>query len=220
MVIPGIALDMPVHEIELFCKEWDVVELSLFGSAIRDDFSDRSDVDVLVIFADDARHGLFDMVRMRRGLEAIFGTRGGLGKSPRGRDEQKHYPPRSDTGLGKGCLCCEMTLFCTILLNLRGWHVPMFMIVQKKHFSMTYSYKDVQLQDAVIRRIEVIGEAVRSLSEETKSLFPDLPWQDMADMRNFLIHQYGDVDPSIVWDTVELDLPLLIYQLERVVDIG
>ena len=83
-----------------------------------------------------------------------------------------------------------------------------------------YDVQDVQLQDAVIRRIEVIGEAVRSLSEETKSLFPDLPWQDMADMRNFLIHQYGDVDPSIVWDTVELDLPLLINQLERVVDIG
>ena len=73
MVIPGIALDMPVHEIESFCKEWDIVELSLFGSAIRDDFNDRSDVDVLVIFADDARHGLFDMVRMRRRLEAIFG---------------------------------------------------------------------------------------------------------------------------------------------------
>ncbi len=76
----------------------------------------------------------------------------------------------------------------------------------------------VQLQDAVIRRVEIIGEAAAHLSEETKASFPNLPWQDMTDMRNFLIHQYGDVDPQVVWDTVKLDLPPLITSLERVVD--
>lgn len=74
----------------------------------------------------------------------------------------------------------------------------------------------VQLQDAVIRRIEIIGEAAGHITEETKASFPNLPWQDMTDMRNFLIHQYGDVDPQVVWDTVKLDLPLLIRELERV----
>ena len=56
----------------------------------------------------------------------------------------------------------------------------------------------VQLQDAVIRRIEIIGEAAAHLSEETKVSFPNLPWQDLTDMRNFVIHHYGDVDSDIV----------------------
>ena len=50
---------------------------------------------------------------------------------------------------------------------------------------------NTQLQDAVIRRIEIIGEAARHISEQTRASFPNLPWVDMADMRNFLIHQYG-----------------------------
>ena len=59
-------------EIEAFCKKWNIVEMSLFGSALRDDFSPASDVDVLVAFSDDARHGLFHMVRIREGLEEIL----------------------------------------------------------------------------------------------------------------------------------------------------
>ena len=77
---------------------------------------------------------------------------------------------------------------------------------------------NIQLQDAVIRRIEIIGEAAGHISEQTRSSFSTLPWRDMTDMRNFLIHQYGDVDLRAVWDTVELDLPSLITELERVVD--
>ena len=83
--------------------------------------------------------------------------------------------------------------------------------VSREHF-----LDDVQLQDDVIRRIEIIGEAAGRLTEETKESFPDLPWQDMTDMRNFLIHQYGDVDPQVVWDTVKLDLPPLIAGLELI----
>lgn len=76
----------------------------------------------------------------------------------------------------------------------------------------------LQLQDAVIRRVEIIGEAAGNLSDETKASLPNLPWRDMTDMRNFLIHQYGDVDPQVVWDTVKFDLPPLIEELERLGD--
>ena len=67
-----IGIEVPADKLEAFCKEWDVVELSLFGSVLRGDFTPASDVDVLVTFADGARHGLFDMVRMRTGLEYIL----------------------------------------------------------------------------------------------------------------------------------------------------
>lgn len=55
-----------------FCKRWQVVEFSLFGSILRDDFNADSDVDVLVTFADDAQVSLFDMVQMQLELKAIF----------------------------------------------------------------------------------------------------------------------------------------------------
>ena len=72
MVLSEIAIEIPVDDIEAFCRKWGIVEMSLFGSVLRGDFASASDVDVLITFADGARHGLFDMVRMRGGLENIL----------------------------------------------------------------------------------------------------------------------------------------------------
>ena len=60
-------------EIADFCKRWQVTELALFGSALREDFGLESDVDVLVSFDEDARRTLLDMSRMEEELEAMFG---------------------------------------------------------------------------------------------------------------------------------------------------
>jgi uncharacterized protein with HEPN domain len=76
---------------------------------------------------------------------------------------------------------------------------------------------DVQCQDAVIRRLEIIGEAARRLSAETQATYPQLPWRAMTQMRNLVIHQYDDVDLTIVWDTVQTDLPPLIAALEQII---
>ena len=75
---------------------------------------------------------------------------------------------------------------------------------------------DVQLQDAVIRRLEIIGEAANQLTDQSVTERSDLPWREMIGMRNVLIHQYGEVDPSVVWETVQRDLPPLIALLRRV----
>lgn len=75
---------------------------------------------------------------------------------------------------------------------------------------------DFLCQDAVIRRLEIIGEAARRISEETKSTFPDLSWNDMINMRNVMIHEYDDVDLVIVWETIKNDLSPLIDTLEKI----
>lgn len=75
--------------------------------------------------------------------------------------------------------------------------------------------EDMQCQDAVIRRLEIIGEAVVRTSEETQSTLPDLPWRDMVGMRNVLIHSYREVDLGIVWDTLQQDLPALVRSLNK-----
>ena len=64
---------IPSERIAVFCERWQVTELALFGSAVRDDFGPDSDVDLLVSFAEEARHSLLDMVRMEEELKDIFG---------------------------------------------------------------------------------------------------------------------------------------------------
>ena len=66
-----IVLDQ--ERLEAFCRKWDVAELSLFGSVLRDDFRPDSDVDVLVSFAEGARRSLFDLVAMEEELRGILG---------------------------------------------------------------------------------------------------------------------------------------------------
>jgi uncharacterized protein with HEPN domain len=76
---------------------------------------------------------------------------------------------------------------------------------------------DLMRQAAVIRQLEIMGEAARRLSEETRLKFSEIPWRQIIGMRNRLIHGYDDVDLVIVWDSIQNDLPLLIAQLEKVV---
>lgn len=77
--------------------------------------------------------------------------------------------------------------------------------------------QDSLCQDAVIRRLEIIGEAARRLSPTARQTLPGLTWNAMIGMRNVLVHEYDDVDLSIVWDTVQKDLPSLIAIIEPLV---
>ncbi len=74
----------------------------------------------------------------------------------------------------------------------------------KDHF-----LKNFLVQDAVIRNLEVIGEAARTISPEIKDKFPLVPWRKINAMRNKLIHEYSGVDIETVWNVVEFDLPEL-----------
>lgn len=87
--------------------------------------------------------------------------------------------------------------------------------VSKKAF-----LQDTQLQDSVIRRIEIIGEAARRVSPDTKVAYPLIPWNEMIGMRNLMIHDYDDVDLWIVWETVQRDLPHLIALIESLMPPG
>ncbi|MEK7170156.1 MAG: DUF86 domain-containing protein [Patescibacteria group bacterium] len=66
---------------------------------------------------------------------------------------------------------------------------------------------DTKTQDAVIRNLEVIGEAAKRIPESVQSVYPGLAWHPAAAMRDFLIHEYPEVDAEAVWNTVVHDLP-------------
>jgi uncharacterized protein with HEPN domain len=67
--------------------------------------------------------------------------------------------------------------------------------------------ESVQLQDSIIRRIEIIGEAVKNLPAEVKSNYPDVPWKNIAGMRDVLIHKYFGIDLELTWQVVQKDIP-------------
>ncbi len=77
--------------------------------------------------------------------------------------------------------------------------------------------KNMQLQDSVVRRIEIIGEAAGRVSQEFRDENSDIPWAAIRGMRNALIHRYDDIDMDIVWETVVQDIPRLTAQLEGLV---
>ena len=69
----SVRIDIPKDRIAGFCQRWQIKELAIFGSALRDDFRPGSDVDVLVVFEDTAPWGLFDLMRAEEELEQILG---------------------------------------------------------------------------------------------------------------------------------------------------
>ena len=75
-----VGVEVPHNRIAEFCRHWRIMKLSLFGSALREDFRPDSDVDVLVTFAPDTRWSLFDIAHMQSELEAIFGRAVDLGE--------------------------------------------------------------------------------------------------------------------------------------------
>ena len=63
--------------------------------------------------------------------------------------------------------------------------------------------------DAVVRELEIVGQATNNLSEHLRQSHPEIPWRDAIDMRNFLIHEYFGVRRQVVWDTCKSDLALM-----------
>jgi len=76
---------------------------------------------------------------------------------------------------------------------------------------------DAQLSLALVRLLEIIGEAAKHISPEFCAKYPDIPWKKMCGTRDRLIHGYFDVNHDAVWETVTRDLPPLIASLEPLV---
>lgn len=78
--------------------------------------------------------------------------------------------------------------------------------------------KRLETQDAVIRRLEIIGEAVKHLPEEIKDQNPKIPWSQIAGMRNLVADEYFEVKTERIWETIQNDLPSLKRVVRQLLD--
>ena len=79
-------------------------------------------------------------------------------------------------------------------------------------------FDDSMRQDAVVRQLEVIGEAVKQISAEVRAQRPEIPWRDIAGMRDVLIHAYFSVDLEQVWEVTQADLRQLRKAVEEILE--
>jgi uncharacterized protein with HEPN domain len=79
-------------------------------------------------------------------------------------------------------------------------------------------YKNVEKQDAVLRRLEIIGEAVKHLPEEIREDHPDIPWRQIAGMRDIIIHEYFGITLEMVWVVATEDILDLKAKVEEIIE--
>jgi uncharacterized protein with HEPN domain/predicted nucleotidyltransferase len=204
-------IDLPKEEIAEFCKKWGVSEFSFFGSVLTDDFRPDSDIDVLVAFEEDSKHTLFDLVHMEDELKQMFGREVDL-LTRRGVEQSRNYIRRKSilSPLGQP-ISHDMAYLLDILLAAKdardftaGLDKAAFLSDRKCQYAVTYC-------------LEVIGEAVKRLSDDSQRKYQDIPWSAIEQVRDLHIPADDKVNLNEVWDAVQDDAPVLISRLERIV---
>ena len=217
-------IQLPLDAIRAYCKQEPIQRLSLFGSALRDDFSPESDVDLLVEYMPDAKLDAYAIVRQQADLCNLIGRPVDLGTpqslSPYIRQEviqsaeplydidgiypsrRKPMPPKPEKDRAR-------------LLHM------LEAAVDAIEFADGYTRADLEdnemLTSALVKTVEIIGEAARQVSDDTKTLAPELDWSDIIGMRNRLVHAYWKVNYDVLWEVVTEQLPPLIEDLEKLI---
>ncbi|MCA1666129.1 MAG: DUF86 domain-containing protein [Thermomicrobia bacterium] len=216
-------------QIAAFCRAHHIRWLALFGSVLRDDFRNESDVDVLYALESGYRiTSMGDLLAIEDTLSALMRGRKvdfisvqNLKWRIRNRVFAEAEPLYGDPP--------EEVVHARELRSLHGDRV-----VRDENLyigDMLDNAREAQeivngktrddydtnrmLQLSVLHLVQTIGEAATKVSRQTRALHPGIPWSDVIGMRNVLVHRYVDVDDEVVWKTVTDDLASLIVELER-----
>ncbi len=213
--------------IAAFCRAHHIRWLALFGSVLRDDFHDDSDIDVLYLLESGWKIERFavaeELSSLFGGHEADFISVTNLKWRVRGRifaDAETLYgdPPeevmiarenRPVDGHDHDMVKDE-NLYIGDMLDFARQAQR---IVSGRTRVEYHSNELFQL--AVLHLVQTIGEAATHVSRMTRGLHPDIPWSEVIGMRNVLVHRYDDVEDNVIWKTVTDDLAPLIVELER-----
>lgn len=216
---------LPLEAIRAYCEQRPIKRLSLFGSALRTDFGPDSDIDMLIEYAPEAKIDAYAILRQQADLCNLIGRPVDLGTpqslSPYIRDEvidsaeplydvdgiypsrRKPMPKKPDKDRLR-------------LLDMRD------AAEKARRFATGRTRADLDSDEmldlALVKAIEIIGEAARHVSEETRALAPDIDWGDIVGMRNNLVHAYWKINYDALWDVITYKLPPLITELNRLIE--
>lgn len=181
----------------------EIVEI--FGSYARGEEKEGSDIDVLVRFGEGA--SLFDFTGLEFYLEDLFGV-------PVDVVSERGLNPIIKADILKGTaggMKSPLLYLCEMLKAARN--IKKFTEGMEKEAFL----EDNLTKDAVVLQLEIIGEAAKSVSEEIRSLSPEIDWKDIADIRDRLTCTYFDIDYDRVWDTAIENVPVLEQAIGRLI---
>ena len=89
-------------------------------------------------------------------------------------------------------------------------------IPNSENLSFNKFSKNNLVIDAIVRNLEVIGEAAKNISVKFKDEYKDIPWNEIAGMRNIIVHEYFNVDLEILWKTIQQDIPKLKKAIKKI----
>jgi uncharacterized protein with HEPN domain/predicted nucleotidyltransferase len=212
------------EEIAAFCRAHHIRWLALFGSVLRDDFRDDSDVDVLYTLEPGQSVERFaaaeELSRVFGGREVDFICLKNLKWRIRDRvfaDAEELYGDlpeevnvaRENRSVDENIVKDENLYLGDMLDHARE---TQGIVAGKTRIDYDTNR---MLQLSVLHLIQIIGEAATKVSRQTRDRHPTIPWTQIIGMRNVLVHRYDDADDDIVWKTVTTDLTPLIAELER-----
>jgi uncharacterized protein with HEPN domain/predicted nucleotidyltransferase len=211
-----------------FCQRWNIIELALFGSILRDDFRPDSDIDILASFARNTSWNIFDFIQMQEQLETMLGRDVDL------TQKQQINNPFSRSQILATChiIYSENRTISSLYLAIK----PANLLMQADNrnqaalWDMVEAIKQIieftansscaeyrgnrMVQRAVERELEILGEAARRISEEFHQANADIDWRNMINLRNLIAHRYDRVEPDTLWNIIITVLPGLLSQLE------
>lgn len=217
-------LHVSLADVEAYCQRWKIVEFSLFGSVLRDDFRPDSDVDVLIVFEPSYCYTLSAWLDMQEEIERLIGrkvdlTQKKLLKNPYSRAEilETHriiYPFERATFIE--IAPANKTMQDNVRNNAALLDMAQaIQEIQEDTAGLTYEdYLNNRLvRRAVERNCEIIGEAVRRITPEFRAAHPEVNWGGAVGLRNILIHQYDRIDDAEIWRIITTEIPGLLEQI-------
>ena len=187
-------------------EQHQAIRAGVFGSLVRGEMTAVSDIDILVELP--LKKSLFDFIDLKLALEDA------LGRSVDLVDYSSIHPLLKEQILNE-----EVPIYMK-----RDSRLFVQDILESIEKIETYTqgltiqdfFQNDQIQDAVVRRFEIIGEATKNLPKELRDRYPDIPWRTIAGLRDVLIHSYFKINSELVWDVIDQQLPNLKSQIQRI----